>query len=1052
MMFARFAIALAFASLAFSQTTTASLLGVVHDNSGAVLPAVTISALNVATGFERSVASDSTGAYLLTNLPIGEYKVTATKQGFTKAVLNGITLVVDQNARVDISLNVGNVAESIVVDERITGVETRATSVGEIVDRMRIQELPLNGRNTMSLARTVPGVISVSTPTVQTQSRSGPSITVAGGRNTTNEFRFDGISFKNLTQNTGLNYPSPDALQEFRIITSNSSAEYGRNSGGIIVAVTRAGTNQFHGSAWNYLRNSSLNARNFFSVSKPTLRQNQYGFTAGGPIVKNKLFIFGSYQGTEVRQTNLLATARPATELERGGNFSASARRPNDPLTGQPFPNGIIPSTRFDPVAGNLMQKFLPLPNTSDGRWAMNVSQPSSDKQYLFRVDYLLSQKNMMDFRYFQEGSNLRVQSGNIAPYAPTSQGLKVGNYAFHDTHTFRSNLLNELRLGVNRLNSFVNVTDNTQLSDLGAVYPGVITPQMPNIGISGYFNLATTDIFAERPNIYQIGDTLRWIKGKHSLNFGGEWERTEMVNRGSSGNQGAFAFDGSVSGVAFADFLLGRPLRLTQASPYERLVKGFDWYVFAQDDIRVTSRLTVNVGLRYQYFQPYNAVYDRTNTYRAGQKSTVKTDAPLGMVFPGDTGIPRGLVPADRNNFAPRIGLAWDPFGKGQFSIRAGYGLYYDDMRSDLWTYPAVNQPFVIRNTINNPPSFANPYQGRVNPFPYVYSPDTAKFTFPMGLFTVLAPTMRSPYTHQMNFTIEKTLPGNTILRAGYVGKISHNLFQMLQKNPATYIPGQSTTANTDARRPLLPGVYASFREVASNSNASYHSLQLSLTRRFSKGLTFVSGYTFGKLLDYYSAQNLGQVPQHPFNTRLDRARSDEDRNHVFTASFVYELPFARKGWVGNAIGNWSLSGLIVASSGLPVSVTAGRDNSFTGVDFARPNLVGNPTRDYANKNDMIRQFFNTTAFVANGPGLYGTAGRNLFSGPGLLSTDFSLVKTFRLGEKRGNLQFRSESFNTLNRANFGQPDGVLINQTFGRIQTAGDPRILQFALRYQF
>ncbi|HUS04843.1 MAG TPA: TonB-dependent receptor, partial [Bryobacteraceae bacterium] len=550
------------------------------------------------------------------------------------------------------------------------------------------------------------------------------------------------------------------------------------------------------------------------------------------------------------------------------------------------------------------------------------------------------------------------------------------------------------------------------------------------------------------------IGNTLRWFKGKHSVSLGGEWERTEMFNRGSSGNQGTFAFDGSATGVAFADFLIGKPLRLTQASPYERLVKGWDWYAFLQDDIRLTPRLTVNAGLRYQWFQPYRAVYGRTNTYRTGQQSVVAPGAPKGMVFPGDAGVPAGLVPTDKNNFGPRIGLAWDPRGDGRLSIRAAYGLYYEDMRSDVWTYPAVNQPFVISNTVNTPFSFADPYRGRVNPFPYVYSPDTAKFSFPMGLFTVPGPTLNSPYVHHLNFAVEKALPGRMILKAGYVGKLQHNLLQMLQKNPAAYIPGQSTLTNTDQRRMLMPGVYTSFREIATNSNAAYHSLQLSLSRRFSGGLTFMSAYTFGKLLDYYSAQNLGQTAQNPYNLRAERARSDEDRNHVFTGSFVYEIPFLKnnKGWLANAIGGWSVSGLVTAASGLPVNVISGRDFSLTGVGFDRPDLVGNPKRSWAGKGDMLQQYFSTAAFVANQPGLYGSAGRNLFSGPGSLNTDLSLVKKFRISEKLGHLQFRSEFFNALNRANFGQPDANLINNTFGRIQTAAEPRIVQFALRYQF
>jgi hypothetical protein len=364
------------------------------------------------------------------------------------------------------------------------------------------------------------------------------------------------------------------------------------------------------------------------------------------------------------------------------------------------------------------------------------------------------------------------------------------------------------------------------------------------------------------------------------------------------------------------------------------------------------------------------------------------------------------------------------------------------------------VNQPFVISDTVPAPFSLSDPYRGLVDPFPYVYSPATAKFSYPMSLFTTLAPTFNSPYIHEMNFTIEKTLPFGMVLKAGYVGKLEHNLVRMLQQNPAAYVPGESTLANTNQRRVLLPGIYASIRQIASNSNASYHSLETSLSRRFNNGLTFLASYTFGKLLDYYSAQNLGQTPQDPYNARLDRARSDEDRNHVFSGSFVYDIPFMRnrQGWLARLAGGWSVSGLVTAATGLPVYVVSGQDFSLTGVGFDRPNLVGDPFISHPNRAAMIQEFFNANAFAANQPGQYGTAGRNLFSGPNMVNTNISLVKSFPITERLGELQFRSEFFNAFNQVNFGQPDGVLVNKTFGRIQTAADPRIVQFALRYRF
>ena len=1045
---------LALAWPARAQTTTASIGGVVRDATGATVPGSRVTALNLLTSFSRATVTDGAGGYLITNLPIGDYAVTVEKDGFQRYTQAGITLVVGQNARVDIQLQIGNLTEDVNVTIDVPDVDTRSATVGEVVDRVRIQELPLNGRNPMELAAVVPGVISVSAPAVVTNARSGPQLVVAGGRDTSNEYRFDGTSHKNLTQNTALNLPAPDALQEFKVVTSNVSAEYGRYTGGTVIAVTRAGTNDFRGSAWEYFRNDKLNGKNYFATTKPDLNQNQYGFTLGGPIVRNRAFFFGSYQGIRVKETRLFATATPPTEAMRSGNFNGAARLPIDPVTRLPFPNNTIPAARFDPVAVEVLERFVPLPNASGGRWSELVSQPTNGNQYLGRADYQIAPSNTVNVRYFRDSTELFTQNGNISPYAPNRRALTVANWAVQDTHTFSQTLLNELRLGANRVDSKVFVLDDTQLSDLGANFPGVITPQLPTIGVSGFFNLATQDVFGEDGGIYQISNILRWFRGRHSVSVGGEFEWTQMFNRGSSANQGVFSFDGHATGNAFADFLIGKPISLDQASPYERLVKGWDWYAFVQDDFRLSNNLTLNLGLRYQYFQPYNTVYDRTNTFRPGEVSTTTPGSPVGMVFPGDPGISRGLVAGDKNNFGPRAGLAWDPKGDGRLSVRAAYGLYYEDFRSDLWTYPAVNQPFVIREFINNPQSFQDPYAGRVNPFPYIYSPETAKFQFPMGLFTVIAPELPMAHMHQTSFSVEHALPFKMVGKIAYVGKRADNLIRMEQRNPATYIPGQSTLANTNQRRLGLPQQYQSFREITASAKARYDSMQLSLSRRLSGGLTFMGSYTLGKFMDEYSAANLGQTSQDPADPRAEWARSDEDRRHVFNASFFYELPFFRNsGRAVNAVlGGWGLSGMVSISSGEPVNVVSGRDFSLTGVGFDRPDLVGDPALDHSNKEDMVARYFNTAAFVANQPGQYGNAGRNLFSGPGYSATNVSLTKAFGLPGRLGRLQVRGEAFNVFNQVNFGQPEARLINANFGRILTAGDPRIIQLAVRWGF
>jgi hypothetical protein len=1070
-----------------AQSTTASMLGVVRDSSGAVVPGAQVTVTNTGTSFNRTVTTDNEGSYLFTDLPIGSYQLKATMSGFENFVQTGITLVVNQNARVDVPLTLGSASQTLQVNAQVTDVDTHSAVMGELVDRTRIQELPLNGRNAMQLSAVVPGVTNIlSAPTVQTQSRSGPSITVAGGRDTQNEFRFDGSSWKNITQNTGLNLPNPDALQEFQILTSSPSAEYGRNSGGIFIAVTRSGTNQFHGSAYDYLRNTVLNSRNFFTRApspKPTLIQNQFGGTLGGPILRNKLFGFFSYQGTRIQQSQILAPAFIPTPAQRNGTFTDASGNPllmANPVHGGEY-NGQIPATDFDPTAVSILNQFV---GSSPGgaHISIQVPNPSVDNQYVGRGDYNVTQRDSLFVRYFRDKGTLTNQAGTFAPYATSDTSLNLQSWVLGSTHTFSASLLNELRLSVDQVDSNVGQQDKRQLSDFGANFPGVINPQLPNLNISGFVNLNVTDLFNEHDNIYQVGDTFRWTHAKHSLSIGGEFERLELYNFGSSGDNGTFTFNGTrtagtvanpskpgstvtVTGNAFADFLIGRPATLLQASPYHRNAKTFDGYVFAEDDLRLTQRLTLDLGVRYSVFQPFGITGNRTNTYRSGQQSTVVPTAPLGMVFPGDKGIQNGLAPTDLHNLAPRVGVAYDPFGNGRMSIRAAYGLFFEDLRSDIYTYAAVNQPFVVSNTLNVPFSLTNPYQGVVDPFPYSYNPAHPRFTFPMSLFTVPAPTMNSPYVHDISVSIQQEISGGMQLNVGYVGKFENGLVRMTQANPAVYGP-TATLANTDTRRPLLPGIYASVRQVCLCSPATYNSMQASLSKNYAHGLTFKLAYTWGKLIDQYSATNLGQFPQNPADPAGDRARSDYDRRTVFSGSIVYQIPFYKDSnfALRQVFSNWSVDSLVQLSSGLPFNVITGRDASLTGVGYDRPNVVGIPYRaKYANRADELSQFFNKSAYVANNPGQYGNSGRNSLSGPGIATVNVSLVRSFPIGERFGTLQFRSEFFNALNHPNFGQPDPSYndLSTSFASITSTastttaastGDPRIVQFALRYQF
>ncbi len=1037
--------------------TTASVFGVVQDGSGAVVPGATVTARNTDTSFTRIGSTDDTGAFLITNLPVGPYSLQVDMPGFRSFIQDGITLRVNDTSRVDVVLSVGEVTDVIEVVGDIVAVDTRSTSVGGVVDRLRVQELPLNGRNVMDLSRTIPGIATASNPTIQLNARSGPGVSVAGARNNQNEIRFDGSHHAALYHNSPLNLPSPDALQEFRVLTSGFSAENGRFGGGVFIAVTRAGTNEFHGSAWEFLRNKALNARNFFATTKPDLKQNQFGFTFGGPIVKNRTFFFGSYQGTRIRESRVVTGAVPPTARERAGDFSASARKPTDPLTGQPFPNGQIPSDRFDTTAVNLMNEYVPFGNTPSGAYTALSPVPSNGDQWLLRVDHNFSDNNNLNFRFFRDFTDDANAASNIAPNFDmvNPRWFHVVNYALNNTHTFSPTLLNEFRIGVNRNHSQTESQGDRQLSDFGGILPGVVVPQIPQLTVTGFFAITSGDPFGDPTNVYLIGDVMRWTHDRHLLSFGGEFTRNEFYGNGRTGNSGRFNFNGQVTGNAFADYLIGSPISFSQNSVYERQVKGNSWYMFVQDEVRLTPRLTMNAGLRWEWMAPYHNVGDKANSYRAGEQSIVVPNAPRGMVFPGDPsleGVENRFIKADKNNFAPRLGFAWDVHGDGKLAVKASYGLFFENYPAGMWTYAASNQPFVILVAIDRPYSLTDPYRGRENPFPYTYDPKDANFTLPMGLFTILRPDVTAPYIHQMNASVERSLPWNLVATVGYSGKLSHNLVRMNETNPATYIPGASTIANTNSRRPLADDGYGSFRTIQTTSNATYHSAQFTLNRRFSNGLTANAAYTFSKFLDYFSGNNIGTPSQNPFDMRADRSRSDYDRRHNFNMSIVYQIPELRsQGFAQKVFGGWQVSSLTSIVSGAPINVTTGVDASLTGVGQDRPDLVGDPHREFSSRGDMIQQYFNKAAFVPNQPGQYGNLGRNALSGVTHFNTDIALAKSFPIGDL-GAIQFRAEAYNAFNQVRFNNPVSSLNNQNFGKIQSAEDPRIIQFALRYSF
>lgn len=1049
-----------------AQAVSGTIVGRVLDPSGAAVPRATVSALNEGTGYQRTVIADETGGYLMTAMPVGTYTISAEQPGFNKARRDGVVVTINQNVRVDLTLAVGQVAETIEVKGTATDVDTRQASITHLMDQKRMIDLPLNGRNPASLIELIPGVASVSVPT--RPSINGVVVRMNGTKGTSQQFLLDGAPFNAVQRSDGLPLPPPDVVQEFRVQANAYSAEYGRNAGGVFSTVTKSGTNELHGSAWEYLRNDKLNARSFFSPTKPTLRQNQFGFTLGGPVVlphlydgRNRTFFLGSYQGTRIRELALRNSALPATEPELRGDFSRAQRIPTDPLTGQPFLGGIVPASRFDPAAVRILQR-LPPPNLPDGRYQQQASQTTDSDQYFIKIDQQIKNSNTLSVKYWDDRGTILDPwpfGGNL-PWSPGVFRLVIQNLSVNDTHIFTPNLINEARVAYTRRNEERFNTVREDVSNLGIAIARPAQPFLPTIAVTGRFTLGTqiNGIPTKLDNVLSLVDTVSWTKGPHTLKFGFSREASLFQGRPQFDN-GSFTFSGQITSNALADFLIGRPVNFSQNIGRQDNHTTTYWGFFVQDDYKVSPRVTLNLGLRYQYD---TRIYQRDNhtaNFMPGRQSQTYPRAPVGLVYPGDFGLDRSLYNPDRNNFAPRVGVAWDVRGNGKTSVRAGYGVFYQLLIVEMANFMSANAPFAINVSLSNPFSLSNPWQGQfqggVNDPISTFNPDPATAVFqPPFVLRVMDPNIRNGYIHQYSLSLQRQLPVDTLLEVAYVGNNARKMVLARQLNPAVPGPG-ATVANTEARRSFMPGVYSGITYFEGSANSSYNALQVSANKRFSRHYLFSLAYTWSKTIDVSSDEAIGASVSDPGNPNRDRGPAAFDVRHLFSGSVVWEPPYLlgnRNPVVRHLFGGWSLAGLWRVRSGGPIGIVSGRDNSLTAVGSDRPNVLRSPDLpDNRSRQEQIARWFDPTAFAANAPGEFGNLGRNAMRGPGQYNIDFNMMKNFRVTE-RHRLQFRAEFFNLLNHASLGNPVGNFSSPNFGRILSTSDPRLIQLALRYSF
>jgi len=835
-------------------------------------------------------------------------------------------------------------------------------------------------------------------------------------------------------------------------------------AGAVVNIITRSGTNVIHGDLFEFVRNGDLNARNFFAPKQDTLKRNQYGGSVGGPILKDKLFYFGTYQGTRIRSAAQGSVAFVPTAAERAGNFSGSGITVQDPVTGAPYAGNQVPQNLLSGPAQNFL-KSIPLPNGPNGQ--LTYTGPSlvqNDDQYMVKLGWIHG-KNQVNGSYFwtrfNEPPDINIAQQNIIAADSSGNYVKVQNLAINDTYSYSPSLL---------FNTWFGWTSQTGGSRSGAPFAfsaagvQIAAPTPPELVLSvgGFFSVSTNHLGDFSRGDYTIRENVSMQRGAQEIHIGGEAVRVSNDLTNTYTMSGQFTFGNSLTGSNVSDFLMGQASRFLQGGGEFKNIAGTLWSVYVQDNIRVTPKLRLEFGLRWDPYYPYTETKGRVVCYLPGQKSARFPNAPLGMLFGGnnaDPGCPSQTGSStDWMNLAPRFGFAYQLGPRGKTVLRGGAGIYYTPLGTHDTNGLADTAPFGPRFDYSGRIQFADPYAtiGIPNPFPAQYGPNlpgaNAAFTLPVSIYGMMQHDWHMPQLTTWNLTLERQFGNSLLGRLAYAGNkgtyLASGALGFRELNPALYVPGTSTTGNTQSRR-LNPN-FGSIGLFSSDNNSHYHSLRVSLEKRLGHGFSVQGNYTWSKMID-----DLGPGgTTNPFNRRFDYGTSNDDVPHVVNFSGLWQIPNLPLHGVANSLLNgWQLSSLATWRAGFPFSVSSGKDNSFSGVGADRADYIGGDASLPSDRphGQLISQYFNVAAFALNAPGTFGSAGKNILRGPRSFNTDLNLLKNFKLTE-RASVQFRAEFFNMFNNVNFNAPQASLSSAAKGTITSAGDPRILQFALKLMF
>ncbi len=1064
-----------------AQGVLAEIRGTVTDNGGLAIPNATVTVLDTAKGWTRKTTTNSSGQYELPQLPADTFTLIVESSSFEKNVREGITLQTGQLAQIDFTLIPGEVSQTVTVVENASQVQTDNATVGTVVDTRKILELPLNGRQFWQLAQLVPNAY----PPINNSSLSfRGGFNVAGQPEVNNNYLLDGIDNSDAATMQPVVSPSVDGIQEFKVLTGNYSAEYGRFSGGQIIITTKSGGNQIHGSAYEFFRTSALDAKNYFSPgSLPSFKRNQYGGTVGGPIVKDRTFFFATYEGLRLSQ-QISSLATVPTVQDRTGNLSdlvtSSGKKITvlNPATGKPFPNNQLPA--LNPVSQQLLQ-YYPLP-TSPGtanNYLFSETRTQQGDQFSVRLDDNLWNNNTVFVSYqYQninafEPSNSLCGSSVLPGFGCTTPELDQA-VSVHDTQIFSSSLINEARAGFNRIRTNRSLQDAAYgdvLSQLGIPTsgPNGVGDQggnnlgVPSVTVSGYATLggATNLPQDRRDNTYNFVDSATWVKGTHSFKFGGDFKRFMYNLQYYQNGRGVFAFNGQYTTNALADFLLGDLLSTSRDPGYpgvHSFTNSADF--FALDEWQLTPRFTLTYGLRYEFNFPEGEKNNRISTYDpvtglvpVANGQLLNIDPATGsLVNVGSSPLTGAVWHLDKSNVAPRLGIAYQPFHNQKTVIRGGYGIFYNQLVagngiSQMWR----GIPFRTRQTFTNTNSSTYPKPVAAatwtNPFPSGVT-NNGGFT-PNGINANYA----TAATQEWSFSVDQQLQPDLSLELTYLGSHGTHLQESYNINQPTPGPGA-----IQPRRPH--NQWGSVTWIDSNGFGNFNSFAAQLTRRYSQGMTLLVSYTYSHSLD--DAPYSGTI-QNPYDLASQYGSSDFDVRHRLVASFTYELPFGAGKPFGatlnpaarQAISGWQVNGIFVYQTGNPFTVTTTKDMSNTGASSTGTYANRVPGVDIHLPHPTPTAWFNTTAFndvLPAGTYAFGNSGRNILAGDGVVNFDFGLYRRVQVTEK-AQLELRAELYNLMNHPDFAAPTANVEAAGFGQVtSTTSTSRETQFAVKLIF